>query len=443
MMTYEEFRDALFAVSLEKGAQAETYCVEDDSFRVRVDQGEVDTYTVARKRGLGLRVQKDGHDGYAYTEVFDDPEALILQALDNASILSGSDDHPMNGPQSYLTLPETENPMMELSEAEKIELGRRLEQAALAADPRVRRLSYSMISTGRSKLRLANTLGLRAEYEDALSYCYVSPILADGSETHDDGAFRINAESTDIEGCAAEAVARAAAQFGASPVPAGTYRILWTGEALADLLAAFSPMFSAEAAQRGMSVLAGREGEAVTGGNICITDDPLYPKYPAPFDAEGTPSVCTAVIENGVLRSFLHNLKTAKKAGVASTSNASRASAASPVGVSPTQLYIHPGGRSMEELTALLGSGLIIRDISGLHAGVNAVSGEFSLLARGDLVEDGKIVRAVERITVSGSFLSMLSDAEALGRDLKFTLPGDGCCGAPAALVGGLVVAGK
>ena len=443
MMTYEAFRDALFALARENGAEAETYCVEDESFRVRIDKQEVDTYTVSRGRGLGLRVQKDGHDGYAYTEVFDDPESLVRQALDNASVISNTDDHPMNGPQTYVTLPKTENPTLALSEAEKIELAKKLEREALAADPRVSRVSYDMVATGRSTLRLANTLGLRAEYDDDMSYCYVSPILEADGESHDDGAFRINAETPDVEGCAKEAVARAAAQFGGKPVPPGKYRILWNGDALADLLEAFSPMFSAEAAQKGMSILNGREGQKVCGENVTITDDPFYPKYPRPFDAEGTPSSTTPVIENGVLKSLLHNLKTAKKAGVQSTSNASRASAASPVGVSPSQLYIAPGDKSMDELTAALGDGLIIRDLMGLHAGVNAVSGEFSLLAKAALVEKGQIVRAVEQITVSGSFLGMLSDVEAIGNELKFTLPGESVCAAPALLIGGLMVAGK
>ena len=148
-------------------------------------------------------------------------------------------------------------------------------------------------------------------------------------------------------------------------------------------------------------------------------------------------------MEAGKLTSLLHNLKTAKKAGVASTSNASRAGAASPVGVSPSQLYIVPGDKSFDELVASLGDGLIIRDISGLHAGVSAVSGDFSLIAKGALVENGKIVRAVEQITVSGSFLDMLSHVVAVGSDLKFALPSGGVCGAPSILFEGLMVAGK
>ena len=443
MLSYEEFRDALFAAAKAQNAEAETYYVEDESFDVHIDKQEVDSYTVSRGKGLGLRVQKDGHDGYAYTESFEGAEELVGKAMDNASIISTADEHPMNGAQTYETLTEKDDPTMRLSEAEKIELAKRLEREALAADPRVKRVQTAAVSTSRGIVRLDNTRGLCAERREALSYCYVSPILEENGEVHNDGAFRIDAETAKVEDCAQEAVKRAAEQFGGEPVASGKYKILFTGEALADLLSAFSSMFSAEAAQKGMSVLANQEGKSVCGENISITDDPLYPKYPRTFDAEGTPSRATAVIENGVLKSFLHNLKTAKKAGTVSTSNASRRSAASPVGIAPSQLYIAAGDKTREELLAMMGDGILIRDVSGLHAGVNAVSGEFSLLSKGALVENGKITKAVERITVSGSLLGMLSEVLGLGKELTFTLPSDSVCAAPDLLTAGLMVAGK
>ena len=441
MMTYEAFRDALFALARENGAQAETYCVEGDVFQVRIEAQEVDTYTVSRSRGLGLRVQKDGHDGYAYTEVFDEPETLFARALDNASIISNTDDHPMNGPQTYTPVAEPENPTMALSEAEKIELARALEREALAADPKVRRVAYDAVSTSHETVRIANTLGLCAEESSSLSYCYVSPVLEDGGEIHDDGAFYINADTLRVADCAKEAVARAAAQFGASPVPQGQYRILWQNESLADLLGAFAPMFSADNVQRGLSPLRGREGETVMDAAVTIVDDPLYPKYPRAFDAEGTPSVATRVVEAGKLTSLLHNLKTAAKAGCASTSNSGRSSAAAPVGVAPSNFFILPGGQSYEQLLEELGDGLVIRDVSGLHAGLDPISGDFSLLAAGWLQKDGKL-QPVEQITVAGNFFTLLKEVEAVGSDLWLGIPQGAVVGSPSLRVKGLMVSG-
>lgn len=442
MMHYEAFRDALLALAKAHGAEAETYYVEDDSFEVCIENREVDTYSVAHGRGLELRVQKDGHDGYAYTELFEEPETLVLRALANASVISVSDTHPMNGPQVYPYIPEQNDSVLGLSAEKIIELARVMEQAVLAADPRVKRVSFNTLHTGCGTVRIANTLGLRAERMETRSFCRVFPILESGGESHDDTAYRINEETADVAGCAREAVHRAACQFGGEPVASGKYRVLFTGEAMSELLSAFSPMFSADSVQSGLSVLAGKEGQPVCGKNITIIDDPFYPRYPRAFDAEGTPSAVTQVIEAGVVSSFLHNLKTAKKAGNASTSNASRVSAAATVGIAPSQLYIVPGNKTCDDLVTALGNGLIIRSQTGLHAGVNPVTGEFSLLSKGAFVENGKIVRAVERIIVSGNFLGMLSDVMAIGDKLKFAQVSS-VCGAPDLLVGALTVAGK
>ncbi len=443
-MNFESYQKALFAAAKTLGcAAAETYFVEGEEFEVRVLKQEVDSYSVKRTMGLGLRVQADGKDGYAYTEVFEDAEGLVRRALDNAAVIESGDEHPLQTPQTYepLTLPE--NPVLAYSEAEKIELALRLERAALAADPRVDRVSYDIVATERARVCIDNTLGLHAEQEDHLSYCLVAPVLQKDGEVHDAHEFYTNADTARVEDCARAAVAKAAAQFGAKPVPPGNYRVLWQNEAAADLLSAFSPMFSADNAQKGLSVLAGKLGTQIVSSDIRIVDDPLYPKFPRAFDAEGTPSRRTAVVEDGTLKSFLHNLKTAKKDRVESTSNASRPSAASPVGIAPSHFYIAPGSKSFEELMAELGDGLLVTDLSGLHSGANAVSGEFSLLAKGMLVEKGRPVRAVEQITVAGTFLGMLSDVLAVGSDLQFGIPSDGCVGSPSILVKSVAVAGK
>ena len=89
-----------------------------------------------------------------------------------------------------------------------------------------------------------------------------------------------------------------------------------------------------------------------------------------------------AVVENGVLTTLLHNLKTAHKQGVASTGNAAR-SYASTVGVAPSNFYFKPGAQTQEALLERMGEGLMLTDVTGLHAGANPISGDFSLLSRG------------------------------------------------------------
>ena len=96
-----------------------------------------------------------------------------------------------------------------------------------------------------------------------------------------------------------------------------------------------------------------------------------------------------------------------------------------------------------DALMRTLGDGLFVTELSGLHAGVNGVSGEFSLLCKGQLVQGGKAVRPVAYITLSGTFLGLLQGVEAVGSDLRFSLPTGTCFGSPSLLIRELMVSGQ
>ena len=118
----------------------------------------------------------------------------------------------------------------------------------------------------------------------------------------------------------------------AAPLPSGRYPVALHREAAADLLDCFCDIFSAETAQKGLSLLAGKEGEAVAAPCVTLLDDPHLPGAAAsrPFDDEGVATYRKAVVENGTLQTLLHNLKTARKAGVTSTGNAAKGGISAP-----------------------------------------------------------------------------------------------------------------
>lgn len=123
------------------------------------------------------------------------------------------------------------------------------------------------------------------------------------------------------------------------------------------------------------------------------------------------------VVEKGVLQTLLHNLTTAAKQGVATTGNAARGYA-SAVGVAPSNFYIAPSQESVEAMLARMGEGFLITEVSGLHAGANQISGDFSLLAKGFAVRGGQKAEPVEQITVAGNFFAVLKDVVAVADDL-------------------------
>ena len=108
--------------------------------------------------------------------------------------------------------------------------------------------------------------------------------------------------------------------------------------------------------------------------------------------------------------------------------------------VAPTNFYLVPGEKTLHELLADMGDGLMITDVSGLHAGANPISGDFSLLAKGFVIRDGKQADPVERVTVAGNFYQLLKDIRAVGSDLEF--PGSPI-GSPSVDAGVLSVSGK
>ena len=444
MMTFEQYKEACFRLALEKGCEsAEVYATSSDGFSVNVLKQEIIKYAVERDNGLNLRVLYAGKTGYAYTEVFEDPETLVAHAIDNAKTIENTDANPMQGACEYPEISVKPNPAVDLSEEEKIDLALKMERDTLAFDPRVNRMGYCSVDTGVAETHISNTLGLKADRKERYSYAVLAPILKDGDEEHESYSFKFGPEMLEYGDVIRESVENALMQFCASPVDSGAYRILLRNDAAGDLLAAFSSMFFAERVQKGLSLLGGKLNEKIASDAITILDDPFEADNPRAFDAEGVPSVLTTVVENGVLKSYLYNLKSAQKDGVASTSNAGRAGAAGAVTTAPSNFYIGKGEQSFDALKKALDNGLIITELSGLHAGLNPISGDFSLIAKGQLVENGEIVRSVDQITVAGNFLAMMKGIEAVGSDLRFGPPMGGRIGTPSLLIDKLVVSGK
>ena len=298
------------------------------------------------------------------------------------------------------------------------------------------------IRTNSKTFYLSNSLGLHTEKTSSSSSLAAGVIVRDQEEMQEGYAVLSGPFATDGKRCAEEAVQEALSKRGSSPVTSGSYRILLRNDAASSLLATFFPLFAADSFQKGLTTLGNNLGKPVAASCVSITDNPLSAASPRPFDAEGVPSVTTAVVQNGVLTSLLHNLKTAKKAHCMSTSNAVR-SIGGPPSVGPSDFYIHSGSQSLEELIAAEKEALLITDVSGLHAGVNVTSGEFSLLSQGFLIQNGTIQKPVSRITIGGNFMDLLQNILAVGSDQFSEKTGIGGVSSPSLLIQSLVVAGK
>lgn len=447
-MTYQEFKKAVIGISGElQVTDYELYYTESDSVSVETYREEVKGYNTDSSMGVCYRCIRDGKAGYASTENLTEEEArsLVLRALENAkSIESEEESFIHEAGDSYAVL--TGNTVREVSGSELTEAALNLQKELYAADARVTDGTQSYAAYGKGVCALYNSRGLDLEDKAAYTICAGFSLMHDGDEMYDGSEDRDGSlEEFDFKEIAQKAVEDAASTIGAASVPSGKYHVVFTGKAFAALLATFASVFSSEAAQKGMSLLSGREGEKIAADFVTITDDPLHEKslFKRTFDGEGVAAYKKDVIEGGVLKTLLYNLTTAAKAGVKSTGNGQKASYASPVSVGPFTFYLQPVEGSREELQAAAGSGICIKSVSGLHAGANPVTGDFSLLAAGYCFEDGKRTKPVKSITVSGNFYTLLKELDRVGSDLEFIRTGDQKCGAPSVLVRDMTIAGE
>ncbi|WP_052351750.1 TldD/PmbA family protein [Deinococcus pimensis] len=445
-LSFEEARRYLLDRARERGVSLEVFASRGTETTVRAFGGDVAEFKLSSRQGVGLRALVGGAWGYAYSE------NLSRGALDRA-LASAVENAELVAPEGHARLGAwAEPPEMDLhgeglsgvTVERKVQAALKLEEAARTGDARVVSVPYSAYSDGESETAVANTEGLDRAFRELHAYQYVAPLVSEGGQNKMKMEFEFTREFEELDPTrtALEATRAATALLGARPAPSGAFPAVIDRRCMADFLAVFSGMFSAKMAQEGKSPLAGREGEAAFHELVTLVDDATLARgqNSRPFDVEGFPSAPLTLVEGGVLRGFLHNTETASRAGVESTGHASRYGYRGTVGVAPTNLFLKPGAGTREALLRDLGTGLLLTDVQGAHAGANPITGEFSLQAEGFWVENGEVAYPLDVFTVAGNILDVLRDVRAVGADLEFT---PGGTGAPSVLIGSIDVGGQ
>jgi len=450
-MEYQVFVDKLFELGKKEGfSDMEVYFQEDKNFQATVFNQEVDKFSISEVAGLSFRGLSNGKMGYAYTEILDDAsiDMLVREAKANAAAIESEDKVDIAAPQTgYQTIDGYSQDLGLVSKADKIEFLKKVEEEAKSLDDRVKSLSYNLFMETEGEIRIANTKGMNLSEKQNLGIAYINVLAVSGEENKTGHALVLDRDfkAFDYKAVAKKAVEETVSQFGAKPVASKSYPVILKNECAGDLLGAFSSVFNAENVQKDLSLMKGKLAEAVASDLVNLIDNPFMDGGYGnrSFDAEGTPAKRTNLIEKGVLTSFLHNNKTALKDGIESTGNASKGSYKSSIGISASNLYIEPTKTTFDELIDLE-EAMVITSLQGLHSGLNPISGDFSLAANGFLVENGKISRAVDQITVAGNLKDLLLNIEGVGNDLEFSLPsGSAYVASPSLRIKSLAIAGE
>ena len=445
-MDFSTFKNLVIAKCEELGiTDYELYYQVSESASVSAFQHEINEFTSSTEGGVCFRCIVNGKMGYASTEALNEAQAasIVVRAADNASVLEAEEPVFLGeGGKTYAPVKDT-GVTMPTTEA-LIEKVLDTQAQIYAADPAVIDGSTTQGIAERSEIAIFNSRGLDLRSVTTLNALVAVAVVTDGKEMSDDFQIKLGRlEDMDSRDMADKAAKTALSKLGGDVAPTGQYPIIFAPEAMSDLLATFSGIFSAESAQKGLSKLSGKEGTVIASEAVTLVDDPFHPQSPMPrsFDAEGSPAFTKNIIEKGQFKTLLHNLKTANMAGVETTGNASKAGYDAPVGIRPFTFYLAPGEITEEELLAKAGNGVYINSLQGLHSGANPISGDFSLQSAGYLIENGKKTTAVKSFTVAGNFYDVLKNIVCAASNLE--LPGMAAFGSPSVLVEGLSVAGK
>jgi PmbA protein len=429
------------------GESVEAFAEEGRRTEASAFHGEVEGLEFAESRGVGVRVIIDGRLGYAYAAdpSIEEVREAVRLARTNASLAEPDEGNELPAAAGIQPMPELfDERTAAASTDRKVALALDLEARTIGTDGRVTKVDTARFGDAVSRVAIASTNGLRAEYSRTDAWCVTVALAVEGEETQTGFSFRIARAVDDLawHEVADEAVDRAVRMLGATKPPTAQVPVVFDRFAATSSLGVLAGPLSAEAVQKGRSLFATLVGEQVGSELVNLVDDGRRSDGPsaAPFDDEGVPSGRTPLFAGGVLQGFLHNTYTARRAGSGqrSTGNASRAGYRSAPGVGTTNFYLEPGSLTFDDILAKAEGGVLIQDVTGVHSGANPISGEFSVGATGLRIGGGALGEPLREMTIASTIPEMLKRIAGVGDDLRFF----SSVGTPTLLIDEMTLAG-
>jgi TldD protein len=384
--------------------------------------------------GVGLRII---HDDVTYYANGNDhsSEAILSMARGLATAIASSRRftaqpfvEPSAPPRSTVLIP-PESVDIET----RLALLRRADTAARARDPRVTQVTVSLRDVER-RTTVANSEGTFATD----TTCYVTMgvlavareggILRSGFEVKSETSGFELFERETPEAIAGEAARVAVLQLTAKPAPAGTFTVVLSSSAGGTMVhEACGHVFEGDFIQKGLSAYAGKLGQKVASELVTVFDDGTIAQKRGTnrIDDEGTPVSKVILIENGILRGFLHDRRSARALGMRPTGNGRRESYRHLPAPRMRNTCVAPGTTPAAEIIRSVKDGIFVANIGGGE--VDIVAGNFVFLcSEAYRIRDGEIREAIRDATLTGNGPDILRSIDAVGDDLGFNV---GNCG--------------
>jgi PmbA protein len=301
-----------------------------------------------------------------------------------------------------------------------IERAAACEEAALAVSG-VTNSEGAEAGWGRSRVALAASNGFTGAYAGSSQGVSVSAIAGDGTGMERDYDYSSAVYAADLRDpteIGRQAGERAVKRLGARKMPTGRFPVVFDPRVARSMLSHLLGAITGPSIARGTSFLKDRLGQRIFPEAITIIDDPHRPRgmRSKPFDGEGIANRRSAIVENGVLTTWLLDLRSARQLGLKTTGHAARGTS-SPPSPSASNVWLEPGALSPDALIADIDSGFYVTELMG--QGVNGVTGDYSRGASGYWIEKGVVAFPVSEMTVAANLKDMFQRLVA-ANDLEF-----------------------
>jgi PmbA protein len=410
------------------GEALEVYLSRGTDTEVRVYEGEVESLSSATSAGGGIRVVVGGRQGFAYAGSLDEDvlAETLAEARDNALF---------SGPEPWVGLPEPDGvqpvsfdlwreELVGYPTERKVSSALALEKAVRARDPRIRQVELVTWGDSSSETAIASSLGISAA--DSSTACYLSAeaVAGEGAQSQIAYGYTVGRSPSELDPdkAASDAVTRAVRLLGAVKPRSAHVPVVLEPRVTARLLGLLGYVLSGEMVLKGISLFAGHLDEAVAAPLFSLVDDPTEQAAwgAAAFDAEGLACRRNVMVQDGVLRCFLYDSTSARRAGTSSTASAQRAGYKSAPRPGARAICPAVGTSTPDEVLRQIGDGLLVQSVMGVHSGVNPVSGDFSVGAEGLLVSGGELAAPVKELTIASTIQRMLRGVVAVGNDIEW-----------------------
>lgn len=435
----------LVAAALKAGADAaEAVSAERRSSSVGVRNGALEDVEHEESRDLGLRVFVGRRQAtVSASDLSPATQARLVERAVAMARLAPEDpyagfapeDRLARGPFPDLDLFDPAEPTPSELEAAAAEA-----EAAALAVPGVARSEGGHASASASRWRLVTSHGFDGAYHGSAFGLGAGVIAEKDGAMERGGESRTTRHRSDLpspQAIGQDAGRRAAARVGARKIASTTAPVIFDHRIAASVLSPLVGALSGPSVARGTSFLKDRMGQRVLPQGVDLIDDPFRSRGlgSTPFDDEGVAVARRALVEDGVLTTWMLNTAAAAQLGLTSTGHASRG-LAGPPGVSAHNLHLSPGERDQAALLRDAGAGLLVTSMFG--PSLNANTGDWSAGVSGFWFENGAIVHPVSEVTVAGRLLDLYARLQA-GSDLEFR----GGFNAPSLLFDAVAIAGK